>query len=153
MPIRSANDWLSNYLVDRPGHLYWNSRTLDTYDFAYSFVSKHLPLQSQNPGIAGDEALGLSGAEILRGYISMTPTAARAVTIGTAATVITDLGFVETGDSFDLVIANRAVATHAMTLTAGTGSTIYGNAVVAADTARKFRFRRHTSTELHVFAL
>ena len=152
MPIRSANDWLSNYLVDRPGHLYWNSRTLDTYDFAYSFVSKHLPLQSMSPLTLVDVTGVITSTTFLAGYATIANASPRTLTTDTAVNLIADLPLTENDDSIEVVIANLS-ASNALTLAAGAGVTSHGNLTVAASTNVKVRLRRVSATAVSMYIL
>ena len=151
MAIKSANSWLS-FLIERPGHQYWNSRTLDAYDFTYSYVSKYLPLQSMAPITLAD-ADGVIGAGTwLAEYASIANSTARTLTTDTAANLIANLGFTENSDSFDTIIANLSGA-NALTLAAGAGVTTYGNLSIAANTNVRLRLRRASATTVHLYSL
>ena len=151
MAIKSANSWLS-FLIERPGHQYWNSRTLDAYDFTYSYVSKYLPLQSMAPITLAD-AFGVIGASTwLAEYASIANSTARTLTTDTAANLIANLGFTENSDSFDTIIANLSGA-NALTLAAGAGVTTYGNLSIAANTNVRLRLRRASATTVHLYIL
>tara|TARA_B110000438_G_scaffold299556_1_gene349966 strand:- start:1292 stop:1747 length:456 start_codon:yes stop_codon:yes gene_type:complete len=151
MAIKSANSWLS-FLIERPGHQYWNSRTLDAYDFTYSYVSKYLPLQSMAPITLAD-ADGVIGAGTwLAEYASIANSTARTLTTDTAANLIANLGFTENSDSFDTIIANLSGA-NALTLAAGAGVTTYGNLSIAANTNVRLRLRRASATTVHLYIL
>lgn len=68
---------------------------------------------------AGNEATTLTAAETVGGVVTMTPTAGRALTTATAATIVALLGDgVQVGSAFELTVVNVAAATHAITLTA-----------------------------------
>ena len=151
MAIKSANSWLS-FLVERPGHQYWNSRTLDAYDFTYSYVSKYLPLQSMAPITLAD-ADGVIGAGTwLAEYATIANATPRTLTTDTAANLIANLGFTENSDSFDTIIANLSGA-NALTLAAGAGVTTYGNLSIAANTNVRLRLRRASATTVHLYIL
>ena len=151
MAIKSANSWLS-FLIERPGHQYWNSRTLDAYDFTYSYVSKYLPLQSMAPITLAD-ADGVIGAGTwLAEQASIANSTARTLTTDTAANLIANLGFTENSDSFDTIIANLSGA-NALTLAAGAGVTTYGNLSIAANTNVRLRLRRASATTVHLYIL
>lgn len=151
MAIKSANSWLS-FLIERPGHQYWNSRTLDAYDFTYSYVSKYLPLQSMAPITLAD-ADGVIGAGTwLAEYASIANSTARTLTTDTAANLIANLGFTENSDSFDTIIANLSGA-NALTLAAGAGVTTYGNLTIAANANVRLRLRRASATTVHLYIL
>jgi hypothetical protein len=151
MAIKSANSWLS-FLVNRPGHEYWNSRTFDAYDFVYSFVSKYLPLQQMAPATIAD-ADGVIGASVwLAEYASCANANTNTLTTDTAANLISNLGFTVDSDSFDTVIANLSGA-NALTLAAGSGVTSYGNLTIAANNNVRVRLRRASATTVHLFVL
>ena len=151
MAIKSANSWLS-FLIERPGHQYWNSRTLDAYDFTYSYVSKYLPLQSMAPITLAD-ADGVIGAGTwLAEYASIANSTARTLTTDTAANLIANLGFTENSDSFDTIIANLSGA-NALTLAAGAGVTTYGNLSIVANANVRLRLRRASATTVHLYIL
>lgn len=151
MAIKSANSWLS-FLVNRPGHEYWNSRTLDAYDFAYSFVSKYLPIKNMAPLTLVDVSGVIGAATWLAEYATIANATPRTLTSDTAANLIEDLGFTKDNDSFETVIANLSGA-NALTLAAGAGVTSYGNLTVALSTNVKVRLRRASSTTVSMYIL
>ena len=68
---------------------------------------------------ASDAATTLTAAQTVGGVVTMTPTAGRALTTATAATIVALLGDgVQVGSSFELTVVNAAAATNAITLTA-----------------------------------
>jgi len=75
------------------------------------------------------------------GLLVCTPTAARAKTIPTGTLTCAGLPGYVVGDTFEVSFTNLAAATHALTVTAGTGATIVGSATVAAATSALFRVR------------
>ena len=93
---------------------------------------------------AANEATTLTAAETIGGVVTMTPTAGRALTTATAATIVSLLGDgVQVGSSFELTVVNVASATHAITLTAPTsGGVTLGGAsgmeTVAAATSATY---------------
>ena len=99
------------------------------------------------PETAAD-TVSLTDAQMLTGILAATPTAAAAYTVRTGTQLEAALltaGFqVENGDSFDLTIINLGGAGDDITLTAASGITIVGNAVVtvAVPSQGAFRFRR-----------
>lgn len=151
MAIKSANSWLS-FLIERPGHQYWNSRTLDAYDFTYSYVSKYLPLQSMAPLALVDVSGVIGAATWLAEYATIANATPRTLTTDTAANLIANLGFTENSDSFDTVIANLSGA-NALTLAAGAGVTTYGNLTIAANTNVRLRLRRASATTVSMYIL
>lgn len=85
---------------------------------------------------AANEATTLTADQTIGGIVTMTPSAGRALTTPTATEIVTALGDgTRVGTSFELTVVNVAAATHAITLTAGTGITlggVSGMATVAA---------------------
>jgi hypothetical protein len=151
MAIKSANSWLS-FLVNRPGHEYWNSRTLDAYDFAYSFVSKYLPIKNMAPLTLVDVSGVIGASTWLAEYATIANASPRTLTSDTAANLIEDLGFTKDNDSFETVIANLSGA-NALTLAAGAGVTSYGNLTVAVSTNVRVRLRRASATTVSMYIL
>ena len=152
MAIKSASSWL-NFLVERPGHLYWGRTTLDAYDLTYSYVSKYLPLQSMAPLTLVD-ASGVIGASAwLAEYASIANAApGLTLTTDTAANLIEDLGFTADSDSFDTIIANLSGA-DSLALAAGAGVTTYGNLSIAANANVRLRLRRASATTVSMYIL
>ena len=151
MAHKSANSWLS-FLVNRPGHEYWNSRTLDAKDFLYSFVSKYLPIKSMVPLTLADVSGVIGAATWLAEYATIANATPRTLTTDTAANLIEDLGFTADSDSFDTIIANLSGA-DSLALAAGAGVTSYGNLTVALSTNVKVRLRRASSTTVSMYIL
>ena len=94
---------------------------------------------------ATDAATTLTAEECVGGIVTMTPTAARALTTPTGAELKTFFGGpLEIGTSFQLNVVNVAAATHAITLTAAaSGITlggVAGMATVAAATSASYVF-------------
>jgi hypothetical protein len=83
---------------------------------------------------ATDAATTLSAAQSVGSIVTMTPTAARAITTPVAADIITELGpQAKVGQTWEVSVVNLASATHAITFTAGaTGVTVVGSATVSA---------------------
>jgi hypothetical protein len=95
--------------------------------------------ESVTPVTVTDAARTLTAAEITASKLfTCTPTAARAFTTATAAELIAVVADEVVGTSFEFTIVNLAAATHAITLTAGTGVTIVGVAAVSAVTSGTF---------------
>jgi hypothetical protein len=97
---------------------------------------------------ATDAATTLTAEQACGSIVTMTPTAARAVTTPIAADIITELGpQAKVGQTFEVSVINLASATHAITFTAGaTGVTVVGNAVVAAAGGGTFTGRVASAT-------
>jgi hypothetical protein len=94
---------------------------------------------------ATDAATTLTAEECVGGIVTMTPTAARALTTPTGAELKTLFGGpLEIGTSFQLNVVNVAAATYAITLTAAaSGITlggVAGMATVAAATSASYVF-------------
>jgi hypothetical protein len=95
--------------------------------------------ESVTPVPATDAARTLTSAEIVASKLfTCTPTAGRAFTTPTSTELGTYITNEVTGTSFEFTIVNLASATHAITLTAGSGTQVVGNAVVAAATSGTF---------------
>ena len=95
--------------------------------------------ESVTPVTVTDAARTLTAAEVTGSKLfTCTPTAGRAFTTPTAAELIAVVADEVVGTSFEFTIVNLAAATHAITLTAGTGVTIVGVATVAAVTSGTF---------------
>tara|TARA_R110000868_G_scaffold170954_3_gene406378 strand:+ start:149 stop:544 length:396 start_codon:yes stop_codon:yes gene_type:complete len=76
---------------------------------------------------AANEATTITAADTVGGVVTMTPTAGRALTVATAATIVSLLGDgVVVGSSFELTVVNVAASTHAITLTGAAGITLGG---------------------------
>ena len=90
-----------------------------------------------------DAAETLTAAMVVTngGLLVGTPTAARAKTIPTGTLTCAAMPGYAVGDTFNVTFTNLAAATHALTVTAGTGATIVGSAVVSAATSGTFRVR------------
>ena len=96
---------------------------------------------------AGDEATVLTGDQCIHSIVTMTPTAARAVTTPVAADILAAMEEKRVGSTFEVTIVNLASATHAITFTAGaTGVTVTGLATVAANTSATFKGRVASAT-------
>lgn len=80
---------------------------------------------------ATDAATTLTGAQTTHAVVTMTPTAARNLTIATAAQIVAAIPDAQVGTCFELTVINGAAATHAITLVAGSGVTLGGAAAMA----------------------
>lgn len=122
--------------------------------------SGHVLRSQAAPETATDTAT-LTDAQMLAGIIEATPTAGAAYTVRTGAQLEQALRArnpgLKTNDYFDLTIINLGATTLDITLTAATGITIVGNAVVrpGADSGTEqagqgtFRFR-NTATDTFI---
>lgn len=89
--------------------------------------------------VEGDAAQTLTAANLtVDKIITSTPTGSRAFTTPTGTQLAAAVTDEVTGTSFEFTIVNKAASTHAITLTAGTGVSIVGNAVVAHATSGTF---------------
>lgn len=86
----------------------------------------------------------LTVAELLTRIITATSASAVALTLPTGT--LTDAGFFGglsvAGDSFEFVVINLGSSSGAVTMTAGSGNTYVGAAVVAIATSARFRCRK-----------
>ena len=90
-----------------------------------------------------DAAEAMTATQVVAngGLLVCTPTAARAKTIPTGTLTCAALNGYKVGDTFGVTFTNLAAATHALTVTAGTGATIVGSATVAAASSASFKVR------------
>jgi len=99
-----------------------------------------------------DAAATLTSAQIISSRLfKITPTAAHALTTGTAAEILTTMTGEGVGSTFEFTIVNLAAATHAATLTAGTGVTLVGVAAVSALTSATFMGRVYSTTAITIY--
>lgn len=84
----------------------------------------------------------LTAAQLLGGLVNGTPTGAAAYTTDTAANIDAAIPGVQTGDSFEVVIVNTSGGANTITVTAGAGVTVRGNAAIAQNKAAKVVFVR-----------
>ena len=99
-----------------------------------------------------DAAATLTSAQIISSRLfKITPTAARVLTTGTAAEILTTMTGEAVGSTFEFTIVNLAPATHAATLTAGTGVTLVGVAAVSALTSATFMGRVDSTTAITIY--
>ena len=99
-----------------------------------------------------DAAATLTSTQIISSRLfKITPTAARALTTGTAAEILTAMTGEGVGSTFEFTIVNLAAATHAATLTAGTGVTLVGVAAVPALTSATFMGRVDSTTAITIY--
>ena len=99
MGILAASAWLDK-LVNRPGHEYWNSRTLDSKDFLYSYVSKNKPMQMMEVTTIADADGVIGSALWLSEYGTCANTNTNTLTTDTAPNLIANLGFTVDSDSY-----------------------------------------------------
>jgi hypothetical protein len=80
-----------------------------------------------------------TAANLLTGIITATPTEARDLQAPTASALITAVDAdTETGLGFEFTVINLASVTHALALTANTGTTLVGSPTIAAASSATF---------------
>jgi len=134
----------------------WNSQVLKANDIVYSFQNVDTPINYQPAHeAAADDALTVTPTIIKKQIIVCTPSAARNFTTSTAAVIIDGLFGGSSGtashqvyEMYKLHIINAAAATHAITLVGGSGVTVVGNAVVAANSAASFDISLASATTI-----
>ena len=94
----------------------------------------------------------MTAAELLGGITLATPTEARNIQVPAAADIITavDAG-TDTGLGFEFTVINLASATHALTLTVNTGTTLVGSVTIAAATSASFVARIASGTTVVIY--
>lgn len=111
--------------------------------YVYVKANQNRPaIQQQTPTAETSTTQTYLAAEILTGIITSTQTGAVTGTLDTGANM--DLAFpnAQAGDAIDWVLINLGSSSGAVTVTASTGHTIVGNAVVAITTSAIFRSRK-----------
>jgi hypothetical protein len=89
--------------------------------------------------IADGASMTFTAANLLTGIITATPTEARNLQAPTASALITAVDAdTETGLGFEFTVINLASATHALTLTVNTGTTLVGSVTIAAASSATF---------------
>jgi hypothetical protein len=89
--------------------------------------------------IADGASMTFTAANLLSGIVTATPTEARNLQAPTASALITAVdATTETGLGFEFTIINLAAATHALTLTVNTGTTLIGSVTIAAASSATF---------------
>jgi hypothetical protein len=89
--------------------------------------------------IADGASMTFTAANLLSGIVTATPTEARDIQAPTASALITAVDAdTETGLGFEFTIINLASATHALTLTVNTGTTLIGSVTIAAASSATF---------------
>jgi hypothetical protein len=117
----------------------------ETADTAYD-------LQETPIAKTGDATLTI--AELLTGLITATKATAVAFTLPTGTLTDAGLGtLVPVNSSIDWAVINLGSATGAVTLNAGAGHTIVGNAVVAISTTARFRTRKTAANTFVTYRL
>ena len=99
-----------------------------------------------------DAAATLTASQIISSRLfTITPTDARTLTTATAADILTSMSGESVGSTFEFVIVNRAGATHAATLAAGTGVTLVGVVAVSASSSATFMGRVDSTTAITIY--
>ena len=94
----------------------------------------------------------LTSAQMISSRLfKVTSAAAVTLTTATAAEILTTMTGEGVGSTFEFTIVNLAAATHAATLTAGTGVTLVGVAVVSALTSATFMGRVDSTTAITIY--
>ena len=102
--------------------------------------------------VALTAAATLTSAQMISSRLfKVTPVASIALTTATAAEILTTMTGEGVGSTFEFTIVNLAAATHAATLTAGTGVTLVGVAAVSALTSATFMGRVDSTTAITIY--
>jgi hypothetical protein len=89
--------------------------------------------------IVDGASMTFTAANLLSGIVTATPTEARNIQAPTASALITAVDAdTETGLGFEFTIINLASASHALTLTVNTGTTLVGSVTIAAASSATF---------------
>jgi hypothetical protein len=101
--------------------------------------------------IADGGSMAATAANVVTSrIITATPTAARDIQLPAAADIIALTG-ATVGTTVEFLVVNLAAATHGLTLTVNTGTTIQGSAAVAANTNGSFLVRVASGTTVVVY--
>ena len=102
--------------------------------------------------VALTAAATLTSSQLISSRLfKVTPVASIALTTATAAEILTTMTGEGVGSTFEFTIVNLAAATHAATLTAGTGVTLVGVAAVSALTSATFMGRVDSTTAITIY--
>lgn len=97
-------------------------------------------------------SMAFTAANLLSGIITATPTQARDLQAPTAEAIIEAVDAdTETGLGFEFTVINLAGATHALTLTVNTGTTIVGSATIGAATSATFVARIASASAVVIY--
>ena len=101
---------------------------------------------------ADGASMAMTAAELLGGITVATPTANRNIQVPAAADIITavDAG-TDTGLGFEFTVINLASATHALTLTVNTDTTLVGSVTIAAASSATFVARIASGTTVVIY--
>lgn len=102
--------------------------------------------------ITDGASMTFTAANLLAGIVTATPTAARNLQAPTSAAIIDAVDArTETGLGFDFTIINLAGATHALTLTVNTGTTLVGSVTIAAASSASFVARLDSTSAVIIY--
>lgn len=102
--------------------------------------------------IADGASMTFTAANLLTGIITATPTEARDLQAPTASALITAVDAdTETGLGFEFTVINLASATHALTLTVNTGTTLVGSVTIAAASSATFVARLASDSAVVIY--
>jgi hypothetical protein len=103
------------------------------------YINGHLGVDVSVTNIADGASMAFVAADLLAGIITATPTAARNLSVPTAATIIAAINpATATGIGLEFTVINLASATHALTLAVATGTTLVGSVTIAAASSATF---------------
>ena len=102
--------------------------------------------------IADGASMTFTAANLLSGIVTATPTEARNIQAPTAEDLVAavDAG-TDTGLGFEFTIINLASATHALTLTVNTGTTLVGSVTIAAASSATFVARIASTSTVVIY--
>lgn len=102
--------------------------------------------------IADGASMAFTATNLLAGIVTATPTEARDLQAPTAAAIIEAVDAdTETGLGFEFTVINLAGATHALTLTDNTGTTLIGSVTIAAASSATFVARLASTTAVVIY--
>lgn len=141
-------DYINNPDGIRPGHPYWNDKTLPADQLVYSFKNRNYQVDYQlDPDVLADDASAITTDNLFdAGILLCTPTAARTKSIPTLAAFSSAI-LAKTGtaaqvdDSFEFSVINLAAATHIITLSVPAGVTAEGALTIDPVRSGLFRYR------------
>ena len=127
------------------GKLVVNGRTAVTQDDTGAF------LRIQGAPATVDATATMLAADLLKGLVTSTSAAAVAATVPTG-TLLDAAAGLAIGEAFDWSLINTG-AVNAVTVTAGAGHTLVGNAVVALSSSGRFRSRKTAANTFVTYRL
>jgi len=104
------------------------------------------PVINNTITVAADAATTLTAAQLLGGIIEGPITAGRTYTTDTAANIDAAIDSPKIGDSFTVQVINTSGGANTITLAAGSGVTLKGNAAVAQNKVSYLMFLRTANT-------